>query len=115
IMVPTSERKATKIKADVDGRVPESVKLSSADAILQYRPIDAAARMTTPLLIVAVEGDATTPTDHAVRLYEAARGPKKLLLQRHTTHYAAYDRYWQQTTPQMVDWFDRYVRPANVV
>lgn len=115
IMVPTSERKATTIKADVDGRVPESVKLSSADAILAYRPIDAAARLATPLLVIGVEGDATTPTDHAVSLYDAARGPKKLLLQRHTTHYAAYDRYWQQTTPLMVEWFDRYVRPAHVV
>jgi len=47
-------------------------------------------------LVIGVEGDATTPTDHAERLYDAARGPKALLLQRHTTHYAAYDRYWTQ-------------------
>ena len=45
-------------------------------------------------MVIGVEGDATTPTDHAERLYEAARGPKTLLMQRHTTHYAAYDRYW---------------------
>ena len=31
-------------------------------------------------------------------------------MQRHTTHYAAYDRYWTAVTPRMVDWFDRHVR-----
>lgn len=115
IMVPTAERKATTIKADVDGRVPESVRLSSAEGIINYRPIDAAARMSTPLLVIGVEGDATTPTDHAEQLYEAAKGPKRLIMLRHTTHYAAYDKYWQETTPLMVGWFEKYVRPTNLV
>jgi dipeptidyl aminopeptidase/acylaminoacyl peptidase len=114
IMIPTPERKATTIKADVDDRGPSSVSLASAEAILAYRPIDAARRLTTPLLVIGVEGDATTPTDHAVALYEAARGPKTLIMQRHTTHYAAYDRYWEQTTPDMVAWLHRYVRPVAI-
>ncbi len=115
IMVPTPERRATKIKADVDDRIPSAVPLSAADEILAYRPIDAAERLTTPLLVIGVEGDATTPTDHAERLYEAAQGPKQLIMQRHTTHYAAYDRYWTQTTPRIVDWLDRHVQPSDVV
>ena len=115
IMVPTPERRATKVKADVDDRIPSAISLSAAEEILEYRPIDAAQRLTTPLLVIGVEGDATTPTDHAERLYAAASGPKTLLMQRHTTHYAAYDRYWEQTTPRIVQWFDTYVRPADVV
>jgi len=115
IMIPTPERTATKVKADVDDRVPSKVTLESAEEILTYRPLDAAARLTTPLLVIAVENDATTPTDHAVQLYEAARGPKSLILQRHTTHYAAYDRYWTRVTPKMVAWFETYLRPADVV
>lgn len=115
IMIPTPERRKTAIKKDVDGRVPAAVKFSSAQAVCDYRPIDAAARLTTPVMIVGVEGDATTPTDHAEQLYAAARGPKKFLKLRHTTHYAAYDMYWQQTTPQMVEWFDTYVTGANIV
>jgi len=114
IMVPTPERRATTIKADVDDRIPNAIPLSCAEEILAYKPIDAAARLTTPLLVIGVEGDATTPTDHAERLYAAARGPKQLVMQRHTTHYAAYDRYWEQTTPLIVDWLDRYVRPSHV-
>lgn len=115
IMVPTPERRTTTVKADVDDRIPSAISLAAADEILAYRPIDAAARLTTPLLVIGVEGDATTPTDHAERLYAAALGPKELIMQRHTTHYAAYDRYWEQTTPRIVAWFDRYVRPSDVV
>lgn len=115
IMVPTPERRAAKVKADVDDRVPTSVHLSSAEAIMTYRPVDAAGRLHTPLQVIGVEGDATTPTDHARQLYEVARGPKQLIMQRHTSHYAAYDRYWTRTTPRIVAWLDRYVRPADVI
>jgi dipeptidyl aminopeptidase/acylaminoacyl peptidase len=115
IMVPTAERRTTKVKSDVDDRIPTDVSLSAADEILSYRPIDSAKQLTTPLLVVAVEGDATTPTDHAVALYEAAQGPRALVMQRHTTHYGAYDKYWTVVTPLMVEWFDKYTRPSDVV
>ena len=115
IMVPTAERRTTTVKADVDDRIPSEVSLAAADEILAYKPIDAARGLETPLLVIGVEGDATTPTDHAVALYDAAAGPKKLIMQRHTTHYAAYDRYWETVTPRIVAWFDRYLGPAHVV
>jgi dipeptidyl aminopeptidase/acylaminoacyl peptidase len=115
IMVPTAERRTTTIKADVDDRIPSAVSLSAADEILAYKPIDAARGLQTPLFVIGVEGDATTPTDHAVALYDAAAGPKKLVMQRHTTHYAAYDRYWTSVTPLIVDWFDTHVRNGGVV
>lgn len=115
IMIPTDERRATTIKSDVDGRVPTAVSLQSADEILEYRPIDAAQGLTTPLLVVAVEADATTPTDHAERLYAAAAGPKQLIMQRNTTHYAAYDQYGTVVTPRIVGWLDRFVQPGDVV
>lgn len=115
IMVPTPERRTTTVKADVDDRVPTKVSLAAAEEIIAYRPAEAAAALTTPLLVIGVEDDATTPTDHAQRLYQAARGPKALIMQRHTTHYAAYDRYWEQVTPRIVGWFEKYLRPAGLV
>jgi len=115
IVLPTPERRATSVKADVDPRVPTAVSLAAADELLVYRPLDAAGRLTVPLLVIGVEEDATTPTDHAVRLYEAARGPKALILQRHTTHYAAYDRYWKAVTPRVVAWFERYLCRGGVM
>ncbi|HMJ36548.1 MAG TPA: CocE/NonD family hydrolase [Baekduia sp.] len=115
IMVPTAERRTTTIKADVDDRIPTSVSLAAADEILDYRPLDAAKQLETALMVIGVEGDATTPTDHAVALYEAALGPKRLVMQRHTTHYAAYDAYWTSVTPLIVEWFEQFARGADVV
>jgi dipeptidyl aminopeptidase/acylaminoacyl peptidase len=115
IMVPSAERRTTTIKADVDDRIPTSVSLAAADEILDYRPIDAARGLRTPLMVIGVEGDATTPTDHAQALYEAACGPRCLVMQRNTTHYAAYDRYWETVTPLIVEWFDRHLRNGGVV
>lgn len=115
IMVPTPERRTTTVKADVDDRVPSAVSLASAEEILSYRPIDAAAGLATPLLVIGIEDDATTPTDHAVQIYEAALGPKALIMQRHTTHYAAYDQFWKVVTPRIVEWFDRFLQNSDVV
>jgi dipeptidyl aminopeptidase/acylaminoacyl peptidase len=114
-MVPTEERKTTTVKADVDTRIPTAISLAAADEIIAYRPLDAARTLRTPLMVIGVENDATTPTDHAVALYEAAKGPKELVIQRNTTHYAAYDRYWTQVTPRIVNWFDHHLAAANVL
>jgi dipeptidyl aminopeptidase/acylaminoacyl peptidase len=115
IMVPTPERRSTAVKSDVDERVPTKVRLSSAAEIIDYRPIEAASMMRTPLLVIGVENDATTPTDHAVKIFDAARGPKELILQRHTSHYASYDKYWTIVTPRIVAWFETYLGGADVV
>jgi dipeptidyl aminopeptidase/acylaminoacyl peptidase len=106
IMVASDERRSTTVKSDVDGRVPPMVSLASADRILAYRPIDFVHRITPRgLLVVAVEDDPVTPTDHAVQLYERAGAPKRMIMQLDTTHYAAYERYGPQVIPQIVDWF----------
>lgn len=113
IMVPTPERRKTNIKKDVDGRIPEEVLLRSAEAIMQYKPIDVVHRVPA-LLVIGVEGDATTPTDHAVALYDKALEPKKLIMQRHTTHYAAYETYGEFVTPAIVEWFQAHMTRGNL-
>jgi dipeptidyl aminopeptidase/acylaminoacyl peptidase len=115
IMVPSAERRTTTVKSDVDGLIPTDVPLACAEEIMLYQPLLAASGLTTPLLVIGVEGDATTPTDHAEALYTAASGPKELIIQRHTTHYAAYDQYWEQTTPRIVEWLDTHVQPIDLV
>jgi dipeptidyl aminopeptidase/acylaminoacyl peptidase len=110
IVLPSAERLVTTVKSDVDERVPRSVSFEIADELLEYRPVDFAQKLRTPLLVIGVEGDATTPTDHAIRLFDAAMGPKELVLQRHTSHYEAYDKYWEVVTPQIVKWLDEYTK-----
>jgi pimeloyl-ACP methyl ester carboxylesterase len=115
IMVPTSERRTTKVKADVDRRVPTEVELSSADAIFAYRPIDVAGRIAPrAAMFICVEHDATTPEDHAISLFERSGAPKKLVVQTGTTHYAAYEQYGDVVTPMIVDWFTRYLPGGEV-
>jgi fermentation-respiration switch protein FrsA (DUF1100 family) len=107
-MVPTPERRTTTIKADVDDKIPPLVELASAEAIFAYRPIDVVDRIAPrPLMLIAVENDATTPEDHAYALYERAGGPKRLVIQTGTTHYAAYAQYEHVVNPLIVEWFRR--------
>lgn len=51
IMIPTAERKKTTIKKDVDGRIPSEVLLRSAEAIMEYRPIDVVHKVPALLCI----------------------------------------------------------------
>lgn len=103
IAIDPPERATTTVKSDVDTRIPTSVPLAAALGILEYRPIDAAPKVRG-LMVIAVAEDAMTPTDHAEELYEAAPRPKRLIMQRNTTHYAAYKEYGPQVIPLMVDW-----------
>jgi alpha-beta hydrolase superfamily lysophospholipase len=98
-------------RTDTDDGHVHDISIRSADAILAYRPIDVV-RSVAGLLVVAVEDDAVTPTDHATALYEAALEPKKLILQRGTTHYAAYTRYADVVIPQMVEWLTTHLAYA---
>ena len=103
IMVETPERRASAVKADVDSRIPSEVPLSAAQGILEYRPLDVAPRVRG-LMVIGVAADAVTPTDHAEQLYAAAQAPKRLVIQRNTTHYAAYKQYAGEVIPLMVEW-----------
>lgn len=115
IMLQTPERRTTKIKKDVDSRVPTKVQLRSVEGILAYKPIEEVGRIRdAPILIVGVEDDPVTPTDHAVALYERARPPKKLIMQRRTTHYGAYAQYADTVIPQITEWFRTYLRREPV-
>ncbi len=116
IMVPTPERRTTTIKSDVDDRVPAQVELSSAEAIFAYRPIDVVDRIAPrALMLICVEHDATTPEDHSFALYERAGGPKRLVVQTGTTHYAAYAQYRDVVNPLIVEWFQRHLVAGEVL
>lgn len=113
IMVPTPERRKTTVKNDVDDRIPSSVPLSAAEEILAYRPVDHAPRARN-LMVIAVEDDPVTPTDHAVAIYEAARAPKSLILQRGTSHYEAYGKHGDVVIPEIVAWFQTHMKDGAV-
>ncbi|MBI3950906.1 MAG: alpha/beta hydrolase [Acidobacteria bacterium] len=111
LMVATPERKQTDVKKDVDHRIPELVPLRCAEALMEFTPEDYVAKISPrAIMFIATEFDAVTPEDQTFRLYEKAGQPKKLILQRETSHYKAYDDYFDQVTPQIIKWFDRYLK-----
>ncbi len=115
IMVPAPEWRSTKVKKDVNPRVPTKVQMRSVDGILSYKPIDVVGTIEdAPLLVVGVEDDPVTPTDHAVALYERARPPKKLIMQRHATHYGAYAQYADTVIPQITAWLTDHLSRDSV-
>jgi fermentation-respiration switch protein FrsA (DUF1100 family) len=65
-------------------------------------------------LFISTENDAVTPEDQTFLLYEKAGEPKKLIVQKETSHYQAYGDYFDQVTPQIIDWYDRYLRYERV-
>lgn len=113
IMVTTPERSRREASLGTqDGHV-QDVSLRSAEAIMAYRPLDVADHVSR-LLVIGVADDPVTPTDHAIDLYERAGRPKKLIIQRQTTHYAAYEQYASLVIPAMVDWYERHMRRGTV-
>jgi pimeloyl-ACP methyl ester carboxylesterase len=115
IMVPTPERGRVAVKADVDDRVPREVMLASADAILDYRPIDVVDRIAPrAAMFICVENDAVTPEDHAFAMYQRAGRPRCLVVQTGTTHYGAYAQYRDVVAPLIADWFTRYLVSGGV-
>jgi len=113
IMVPTPERRQSTVKSDVDKKVQFEVPLATAFEIMAYRPIDAAP-MARNLLVIAVENDSVTPTDHAIAVYDAAPAPKKLLLQHETTHYRAYEQYGSEIAGEIVAWFQHHLDTQGI-
>ncbi len=115
IGVPTPEWRTTPVKQDVRHRVPDSVQLASADAIVAYRPIDVVDRISPrALMLICVENDATTPEDHSFALYERAGSPKRLIVQTGTTHYGAYAEYRDLVAPLIAEWFCRYLTSGEI-
>ncbi len=69
--------------------------LSAADLgvdLGRIRPVDAAARLATPLLAIVGTADTLVPPAQGRSLFEAARGPKQLLVVPGAGHTGAYDR-----------------------
>lgn len=115
ITPPTSERVTSKVKADVDRKTPSRIPLTVAEELIDYRPIDYAARLDRPLLTIYVEDDDVTPASHALSIHAAAVGPKRLIKLRNTTHYESYRRYSSFVAEHISAWFSRHLRPLDVV
>ena len=87
---PESAELAAKLDADFPQR-SYRLTLESADAIMEFRPIDTVAQISPrAVLFVGVEGDRLTPAEHTRALFERAGDPKGLIMLRGITHHDVY-------------------------
>ena len=110
LQIPTPERMTTSVKSDVDTKIPQELPLSCAEAIIEYCPEDVVGQIEGGGLFICVENDDTTPERQTIRLYEKASSPKKIIIQRGTSHYAAYGKYIESVGPQIVEWFEEHLK-----
>ncbi len=115
LMVETPERRDIGPKKDVDARMDPEFFLRSAEYIMRYRPIDVVHKVAPRgLLMTSVADDVVTPEDHATALYERAGPPKKLISQRDTSHYRSYTENYSVLMPEIVAWYDRYLKNGSI-
>ncbi len=115
LMVETPERRDIGPKKDVDARMDKEFFLRSAEYIMRYRPVDVVHKVAPRgLLMTSVVDDVVTPEDHAAALYERAGAPKKLIYQTDTTHYRSYTENYSVLLPEIVAWYDRYLKTGPI-
>lgn len=108
IMIATPERK----KKGMPTRGNE-FELASVDYLSDFRPVDVMGRVSPcAVLLTCVEDDVVTPAYHARALYEAARPPRRLIIQRGVNHYEAYSKNYDFLIGQFLEWYGRYLRPG---
>jgi dipeptidyl aminopeptidase/acylaminoacyl peptidase len=110
IMLSTPERAASGRRQATDERVGGAYHLASVDKLLRYRPIDVIARIgPRAILFAAVDDDVVTPAEHTFALFNAARPPKRLIVQRDVGHYESYRRNYPRLMEEMSAWYRRYL------
>ena len=113
LMVATPERAGA--KGHLDSGLEPEFYLRSAERLMGYRPLDYVGRLAPrALLLTSVAGDAVTPEDHALALYERAGAPKKLIHQTNTTHYGSQDDNYDVLLEQFVGWYNRYLTSGPI-
>jgi len=111
IMIATPERRTTTVKGSppagmVAGRTP----LHCAQAIIDYRPVEAvAASGTRAVLWFALERDSVVPAEHAERMFAVAGEPKRLVRLPGERHYAAYLDHLEVIVREALAWYGAHL------
>jgi len=85
------------------------VTLRSLDLRLEYEAMPFVARVSpTPLLMIIADNDTITPTDIALRAFEQALEPKKIVLLQ-GDHYIPYLEAFDRSSGAARDWFAQYL------
>jgi uncharacterized protein len=85
------------------------VTLRSLDFRLEYEAMPYVSRISpTPLLMIIADNDVIAPTDIALRAFDQALEPKKIVL-LHGDHYVAYLNQFDRSSGAARDWFVQHL------
>ncbi len=79
---------------------------------IYYAPVEDAdqAPQCAMLFIIAEKEELFNNRDHAIKAYERARGPKKLVTIPNITHYGIYTTAREQAQQLAIEWFNQHLK-----
>lgn len=106
---PESEETAAALTAAFPGRAYR-LSLESAEAVLEFAPVDRVARIAPrPSLFLGLSDDTLTPIDETIALYERAEEPKELVVFDGLPHHAIYESpHLERFVGVVVSFLDRH-------
>ena len=84
------------------------------DKLLRWWPNAESSFVTQPALYIVAENEELNDNKtNAIRAYENAKGPKKLVVVPGIRHYGIYGPAREEAIQLAVSWFDTYLKPAR--
>jgi len=82
------------------------------EKLLLYAPVEDVEKAPNcaMLFVIAEKEELFDNKDHAVKAYERAKGPKKLVTIPGITHYGVYTTARVPATKLAIEWFDKYLK-----
>jgi hypothetical protein len=115
IMIPTPEKRATKIKGDVPAEmVPSQTPLWCARTIIEFRPVDQIPRTAAAVLVFAVSRDPTVPAAHGRAIFEASPRARRLVTIDAASHYATYVDHFDVISAHSLTWLADHGVPRTL-
>jgi fermentation-respiration switch protein FrsA (DUF1100 family) len=102
-------------KTSVSSARCNELSLLTAQAVVDFAPELAAARITTqPVLFLVAENDARVPMEVSRELYDSVAGPKRWVVVPDVGHDAVYNPpAWELHLAEVRNWLSHYL-PARV-
>ena len=86
-----------------------TAKIRSGFKYETVNPVESAARMRTPLLLIHGLADGNIPPENSQKIFDAALGPKKIILVPGAGHIESFSKDMKNYSKEVVDFFGKYL------
>ena len=110
VMIQPPHRIKASSKKTLGDKLPSKIPFRCIEALIEFKPEELVDRIAPRAIMwIGVEQDVVTPEDSIIRMYEKAKKPKRLVMQKDVEHYYAYSTYFEQVVSEMLDWYNRHL------